>query len=165
MNENKLLLKNQCTALNQKSIIDDVLNTLTPMERNVIQLRFGLTDNFFPTLKEIGKHFNLTRERIRQIQNKALRKLKHYSRSKKLKETFNLEEPNYLSEGYDRLLRSIIKKKTMVKIDKTYNVKPNLSHRLLPLKHRITASGNLEISTYLGIAFNNAASKKDKKCL
>jgi len=156
MNDNKLLLKKQCNALKQRSMIDDVLNTLTPKEQHVIQLRFGLIDNTFPTLENIGKQFNLSRERIRQIQNKALRKLKHYSRSKKLKDNFNLEELNYLSEGYDKLLKSIIRRKSMLKTEKAGNDKP--------IKHRRVTSENIEISTYLGIAINNIDSTKCKKC-
>ena len=156
MNDNKLLLKKQCNALKQRSMIDDVLNTLTPKEQHVIQLRFGLIDNTSPTLENIGKQFNLSRERIRQIQNKALRKLKHHSRSKKLKDNFNLEELNYLSEGYDKLLKSIIRRKTMIKTEKNSNDKT--------ISHRVSTSGDNEISTYLGIAIDKIESTKCKKC-
>ena len=64
----------------------DVLNTLTPREEKVLRLRFGLDDGRQRTLEEVGKEFNVTRERIRQIESKALRKLRHPSRSKKLKD-------------------------------------------------------------------------------
>jgi RNA polymerase primary sigma factor len=64
----------------------DVLNTLTPREQKVLKLRFGLEDGRARTLEEVGKEFNVTRERIRQIEAKALRKLRHPSRSKKLKD-------------------------------------------------------------------------------
>ncbi|MBQ9449504.1 MAG: RNA polymerase sigma factor RpoD [Acholeplasmatales bacterium] len=66
--------------------LDDALKTLTPREARVLQLRFGLIDGRTRTLEEVGKEFNVTRERIRQIEAKALRKLKHPSRSKKLKD-------------------------------------------------------------------------------
>ncbi len=66
--------------------IDDVLETLSPRERDVLILRYGLEDGTTRTLEEVGKIFKLTRERIRQIENKALRKLRHPSRSKKLKD-------------------------------------------------------------------------------
>ena len=66
--------------------VDDVLDTLTPRERRVLQLRFGLIDGHQRTLEEVGKRFGVTRERIRQIEAKALRKLRHPSRSKKLKD-------------------------------------------------------------------------------
>ncbi len=69
-----------------KEQIDDVLSTLTPRERRVLQLRFGLEDGRSRTLEEVGKEFNVTRERIRQIEAKALRKLRHPSRSRKLKD-------------------------------------------------------------------------------
>jgi RNA polymerase primary sigma factor len=69
-----------------KEQIDDVLNTLTPREQRVLQLRFGLEDGRSRTLEEVGKEFNVTRERIRQIEAKALRKLRHPSRSRKLKD-------------------------------------------------------------------------------
>jgi RNA polymerase primary sigma factor len=69
-----------------KDQIDDVLSTLTPRERRIIQLRFGLEDGVNRTLEEVGKEFNVTRERIRQIEAKALRKLRHPSRSRKLKD-------------------------------------------------------------------------------
>ena len=63
-----------------------MLNTLTPREKKVIVLRFGLVDGHPRTLEEVGKEFNVTRERIRQIEAKALRKLRHPSRSRKLKD-------------------------------------------------------------------------------
>ena len=64
----------------------DVLGTLTPREEKVLKLRFGLDDGRARTLEEVGKEFNVTRERIRQIEAKALRKLRHPSRSKKLRD-------------------------------------------------------------------------------
>ena len=64
----------------------DVLETLTPREEKVLRLRFGLDDGHQRTLEEVGKEFQVTRERIRQIEAKALRKLRHPSRSKKLKD-------------------------------------------------------------------------------
>ena len=64
----------------------EVLKTLTPREERVLSLRFGLEDGHPRTLEEVGKEFNVTRERIRQIEAKALRKLRHPSRSKKLKD-------------------------------------------------------------------------------
>ncbi len=66
--------------------LDDVLATLTEREERVLRLRFGLVDGRQRTLEEVGKEFNVTRERIRQIEAKALRKLKHPSRSRKLKD-------------------------------------------------------------------------------
>jgi RNA polymerase primary sigma factor len=69
-----------------KEQIDDVLFTLNPRERRVLQLRFGLEDGRSRTLEEVGREFGVTRERIRQIEAKALRKLRHPSRSKKLKD-------------------------------------------------------------------------------
>ena len=69
-----------------KEQLVDVLQTLTPREAKVLKLRFGLIDGRQRTLEEVGKEFNVTRERIRQIEAKALRKLRHPSRSKKLKD-------------------------------------------------------------------------------
>ena len=69
-----------------KEQLADVLDTLTPREEKVLSLRFGLEDGRSRTLDEVGKEFNVTRERIRQIEAKALRKLRHPSRSKKLKD-------------------------------------------------------------------------------
>jgi RNA polymerase primary sigma factor len=69
-----------------KEQIDDVLSTLNARERRVLQLRFGLEDGRSRTLEEVGREFGVTRERIRQIEAKALRKLRHPSRSKKLKD-------------------------------------------------------------------------------
>ncbi len=66
--------------------LEDVLGTLTPREKKVLQLRFGLEDGRTRTLEEVGQVFGVTRERIRQIEAKALRKLRHPSRSKKLKD-------------------------------------------------------------------------------
>ena len=67
----------------------DVLKTLTPREEKVLRLRYGLTDGKLHTLEEVGEEFNVTRERIRQIEAKALRKLRHPSRSKVLKDFLN----------------------------------------------------------------------------
>ncbi len=67
-----------------KEQISDVLDTLTPRERRVIELRFGMNDGKSRTLEEVGREFGVTRERIRQIEAKAIRKLRHPSRSKKL---------------------------------------------------------------------------------
>jgi RNA polymerase primary sigma factor len=71
------LLKNQ---------IGDVLDTLTPREQRVLRLRFGLDDGRSRTLEEVGREFKVTRERIRQIEAKALRKLRHPTRSRRLKD-------------------------------------------------------------------------------
>ena len=72
-----------------KEQLSDVLSTLTPREEKVLRLRFGIEDGRTRTLEEVGKEFNVTRERIRQIEAKALRKLRHPSRSKKLKDFLN----------------------------------------------------------------------------
>ena len=69
-----------------KEQLSEVLGTLTEREEKVLRLRFGLDDGRTRTLEEVGKEFNVTRERIRQIEAKALRKLRHPSRSKKLKD-------------------------------------------------------------------------------
>jgi RNA polymerase primary sigma factor len=69
-----------------KEQVEAVLDSLTGRERRVLQLRFGLEDGRARTLEEVGKEFNVTRERIRQIEAKALRKLRHPSHSRKLKD-------------------------------------------------------------------------------
>ena len=68
--------------------LQEVLHTLTPREEKVIRLRFGLEDGQAHTLEEVGKEFNVTRERIRQIEAKALRKIRHAGRSKKLRDYY-----------------------------------------------------------------------------
>ena len=72
-----------------KEQLMNVLDTLTPREKKVLELRFGIIDGRTRTLEEVGKEFNVTRERIRQIEAKALRKLRHPSRSKKLRDFLN----------------------------------------------------------------------------
>ena len=72
-----------------KEQLEDVMETLTPREAKVLRLRFGLEDGKARTLEEVGKEFMVTRERIRQIEAKALRKLRHPSRSKKLRDYMN----------------------------------------------------------------------------
>ena len=72
-----------------KEQLEEVMNTLTPREAKVLKLRFGLEDGRARTLEEVGRDFQVTRERIRQIEAKALRKLRHPSRSKKLKDYMN----------------------------------------------------------------------------
>ncbi|MEN6520675.1 MAG: RNA polymerase sigma factor RpoD [Armatimonadota bacterium] len=66
--------------------IEEVLNNLTPRERDVLKMRFGLDDGYSRTLEEVGRHFKVTRERIRQIEAKALKKLRHPNRSRKLRD-------------------------------------------------------------------------------
>jgi len=70
---------------NLKEQTNKVLRTLTPREEQVLKMRFGVGDGSEHTLEEVGRSFNVTRERIRQIESKALRKLRHPSRSKKLR--------------------------------------------------------------------------------
>ena len=72
-----------------KEQLMEVLETLTPREKKVLELRFGIVDGRTRTLEEVGKEFNVTRERIRQIEAKALRKLRHPSRSRKLKDSID----------------------------------------------------------------------------
>ena len=72
-----------------KEQLEEVMNTLTPREAKVLKLRFGLEDGRARTLEEVGREFEVTRERIRQIEAKALRKLRHPSRSKKLRDYMN----------------------------------------------------------------------------
>ena len=72
-------------SVNLKEYTSQVLRTLTPREERVVKMRFGLEDGSEHTLEEVGQSFQVTRERIRQIEAKALRKLRHPSRSKRLK--------------------------------------------------------------------------------
>jgi len=71
--------------INLKEMTEQVLNMLTPREERVIKMRFGLEDGTEHTLEEVGQKFGVTRERIRQIEAKALRKLRHPSRSRQLR--------------------------------------------------------------------------------
>ena len=84
--DNALAPADVATYIMLKEQLVDVLDTLTPREQKVLRLRFGLDDGRARTLEEVGKEFDVTRERIRQIEAKALRKLRHPSRSKKLKD-------------------------------------------------------------------------------
>jgi RNA polymerase primary sigma factor len=68
-----------------RSVLDDILHTLTSRQRHVLELRFGLTDGHERTLEEVGQEFGVTRERIRQIEKKALQRLMHPSRRRKLR--------------------------------------------------------------------------------
>jgi RNA polymerase primary sigma factor len=72
-------------GMNLEGQTEEVLKTLTPREERVLRLRFGIGDGCDHTLEEVGQQFDVTRERIRQIEAKALRKLRHPTRSKKLK--------------------------------------------------------------------------------
>ena len=74
-----------------KEELDTAMDSLTDRERKVIRLRFGLDDGKTRTLEEVGREFDVTRERIRQIEAKALRKLRHPSRSRKLKDFFLID--------------------------------------------------------------------------
>ena len=78
-------LNEEISGILMKEQIMDVLDTLTPREEKVLRLRHGFDDEGEKTLEEIGQMFSLTRERIRQIEQKAIRKLRHPSRSKKMR--------------------------------------------------------------------------------
>jgi RNA polymerase primary sigma factor len=87
-NQNALLPPDAASRQLLKEQIEDVLSSLTPREQRILQLRFGLEDGRSRTLEEVGKEFNVTRERIRQIEAKAIRKLRHPSRSRKLRDYY-----------------------------------------------------------------------------
>lgn len=79
--------------------LENVLSTLTPREEKILRLRFGFDDGIERTLEDVGKMFNVTRERIRQIENKALRKLRHPSRTKHIRDFYSLETKKTSSEN------------------------------------------------------------------
>ena len=83
----------------------DVLDSLTPRERKVLTLRFGLQDGYSRTLEEVGKQFNVTRERIRQIEAKALRKMRHPTRIRQLHGFFEAEG-NSSGPGFDHFRKT-----------------------------------------------------------
>jgi RNA polymerase primary sigma factor len=89
-NQNALSPSDVASEQLLKEQIVDVLSNLTPREQRILQLRFGLEDGRSRTLEEVGKEFNVTRERIRQIEAKAIRKLRHPSRSRKLRDYYLL---------------------------------------------------------------------------
>ncbi len=74
------------TFLILREKIEEALDQLTPRERDVLKMRFGLDDGYPHTLEEVGKHFQVTRERIRQIESKALKKLRHPTRCRRLRD-------------------------------------------------------------------------------
>ena len=82
--------------------LENVLSTLTPREEKILRLRFGFDDGIERTLEDVGKMFNVTRERIRQIENKALRKLRHPSRTKHICDFYSLETKKTSSENQPR---------------------------------------------------------------
>jgi RNA polymerase primary sigma factor len=81
----QIWVPNKVEGVSNEENIEDILKTLTPREEMVIKLRFGIGDGSERTLEEVGQIFSVTRERIRQIEAKALRKLRHPSRSRKLR--------------------------------------------------------------------------------
>lgn len=91
-------LDDQVAATMLKDQIDEVLGTLTDRERRVLDLRYGLTDGQERTLEEVGQEFEVTRERVRQIEAKALRKLRHPSRSRKLRDYLELRPSEIIKE-------------------------------------------------------------------
>ena len=101
-------LRHDCLCLLREKITD-VLDSLTERERRVLSLRFGLIDGYSRTLEEVGKQFKVTRERIRQIEAKALRKMRHPTRIRQLHGFFegdiNLDKP-----GMDSITRDNPKK-------------------------------------------------------
>ncbi len=96
--EDSFSLSDSVASTDLKEKIREILKTLTPREEKVLKMRFGIDVASEHTLEEVGKDFSVTRERIRQIEVKALRKLKHPSRSKKLLAFFE-KEIHTLDEG------------------------------------------------------------------
>src|SRR2546428_3654616 len=90
-------------GLSLREQTNKVLNSLTPREEKVLRLRFGLSDGCEHTLEEVGQDFAVTRERIRQIEAKALRKLRHPSRSKKLRSFFEDRKSTRLNSSHDQI--------------------------------------------------------------
>ena len=86
VNGDLVLKEHEAARWLTKEQLDEVLDTLTEREQKVLRLRFGMNDGRARTLEEVGKEFDVTRERIRQIEAKALRKLRHPSRSRKLRD-------------------------------------------------------------------------------
>ena len=84
--------------LNLKEQTAEVLRTLSPREEKIVRMRFGLEDGSEHTLEEVGQEFQVTRERIRQIEAKALRKLRHPSRSRRLKSFVDRDNGRYRQE-------------------------------------------------------------------
>ena len=95
---------------NLQDTLNKVLDTLTEREEKVIRARFGLDNGKPKTLEEVGEMFNVGRERIRQIEAKALRKLRHPSRSKKLKEYLDEEYPDQINEDFVEELHKTTRK-------------------------------------------------------
>lgn len=100
-NENELSPADSVSGNDLKERVREVLKTLTPREEKVLKMRFGIDVASEHTLEEVGKDFSVTRERIRQIEVKALRKLKHPSRAKKLQTFFDKELKDLVSESED----------------------------------------------------------------
>src|SRR5262249_32802052 len=94
--EDKAVVSPSDAVINLKEQTSSVLKTLTPREEKVIKMRFGLDDGSEHTLEEVGQSFAVTRERIRQIEAKALRKLRHPSRSRKLRAFLEGPSRDYL---------------------------------------------------------------------
>src|SRR5258707_10592932 len=90
-----------------KDKLGDVLTSLTEREREVLELRFGLVDGYSRTLEEVGKQFKVTRERIRQIEAKALRKMRHPTRIRQLHGFFDAEQ----LDNAQNLLKQVTQKK------------------------------------------------------
>ena len=103
-----------------KEKIKDVLETLTERERQVLELRFGLVDGYSRTLEEVGRQFNVTRERIRQIEAKALRKMRHPTRIRQLEgflEAADLQTVPKRRAGPCRLTRAVVDNAVPIAVD------------------------------------------------
>ena len=101
---NKLVMKLRRDSYHSAAVAPDI-ESLTPRERKVLSLRFGLQDGYSRTLEEVGKQFNVTRERIRQIEAKALRKMRHPTRIRQLQGFFEAEI-NTAGPGFDHFKKA-----------------------------------------------------------
>lgn len=145
--------------------LENVLSTLTPREEKILRLRFGFDDGIERTLEDVGKMFNVTRERIRQIENKALRKLRHPSRTKHIRDFYSLETKKTSSENQPRPTQQVPAPERQSKEPFDHFSDREFDTKIQDVLDRLTAKESTIFSLRFGIDYGHCLTPEEMEAL
>ena len=145
--------------------LENVLSTLTPREEKILRLRFGFDDGIERTLEDVGKMFNVTRERIRQIENKALRKLRHPSRTKHIRDFYSLETKKTSSENQPRPTQQVPAPERQSKEPFDHFADREFDTKIQDVLDHLTAKESTIFSLRFGIDYGHCLTPEEMEAL
>ena len=145
--------------------LENVLSTLTPREEKILRLRFGFDDGIERTLEDVGKMFNVTRERIRQIENKALRKLRHPSRTKHIRDFYSLETKKTSSENQPRPTQQVTAPERQSKEPFDHFSDREFDTKIQDVLDHLTAKESTIFSLRFGIDYGHCLTPEEMEAL